>query len=305
MEVLRDLAAVRPAPDGRAIAVGTFDGVHLGHRRVIGSAVDWGRSHGSRVAVVTFDPHPLELLRPGEPPHLLSPTAIKADLIAGLDVDELIVIPFTDEFSRLEAEEFCHDVLAGKLAARHVSVGENFRFGHKAQGDASLLRNCDEFETAVVQIVEHGGAPVSSTRIRELLEQGDVAGATELLGAPFQLEGIVTEGDARGRLLGIPTANVTPEPNLLVPGKGIYAGRALDHPAAISVGVRPTFEEDGELLVEAYLLDFTGDLYGRMLRVVFLERIRDELRFDSADELVAQMRRDLERTRQIVLASPS
>jgi riboflavin kinase / FMN adenylyltransferase len=305
MDVLRDLRAVRPTPEGRSVAVGTFDGVHLGHRRVIGDASEWGRSHGSRVAVVTFEPHPLELLRPDDPPRLLRSTAVKIDLIGGLDVDELVVIPFTEEFSRLEPEDFCRDVLAGTLGARHVSVGENFRFGYKASGDASFLRSRDEFETAVVPIVEHGGAPVSSTHIRDLLERGYVAAANELLGAPFQLGGVVTEGDGRGRSLGIPTANVALEENLLVPGKGIYAGRALDHPAAISIGVRPTFEEEGSLLVEAHLLDFEGDLYGKTLGLAFLERIRDELRFDSADDLIIQMKRDLERTREIVLASRS
>jgi riboflavin kinase/FMN adenylyltransferase len=305
MDVYRRLEDVPSVSGGRAIAVGTFDGVHLGHRRVIGSALEWGRENGSQVAVVTFDPHPLELLRPDDPPHLVSSTAIKADLIAGLEVDELVVIPFTEEFSRLEAEDFCRDVLAGVLGARYVSVGENFRFGHRARGDASLLRSRDEFATEVVPIVEHGGAPISSTRIRELIERGDATGASELLGGPFQLEGIVTKGDRRGRSLGVPTANVKPGPNVLVPGIGIYAGRALGHPAAISVGVRPTFGEHGPLLIEAYLLDFEGDLYGETLRVVFLERLRDELRFDSAEELMEQMRRDLERTRQIVLASRS
>jgi riboflavin kinase/FMN adenylyltransferase len=303
MKVLRGMGEVRPAPEGRAIAVGTFDGVHSGHRRVIRNALEWGRSHGSRVAVVTFDPHPLELLSPDEPPRLLSSTAIKADLIAGLDVDELVVIPFTEEFSKLDPEAFCRDVLAGTLGARHVSIGENFRFGYKASGDADLLQSRDEFETVVVPIVEQGGAPISSTRIRELLERGDVAAANELLGAPFQLEGVVIAGDGRGRSLGMPTANVTPAANLLVPARGIYAGQALDHPAAISIGVRPTFTENGALLVEAYLLDFEGDLYGKTLRVAFLERLRDELRFGSADELVAQMKRDVERTRRIVVAS--
>jgi riboflavin kinase/FMN adenylyltransferase len=305
MDVLRELGAVPPTPEGRSVAVGTFDGVHLGHRRVIGEAAEWGRSHGSRVAVVTFEPHPLELLRPGDPPRLLSSTPIKIDLIAGLAVDELVVVPFTEEFSTLEPEHFCQDVLADTLGARHVSIGENFRFGHKARGDASLLQSRSEFETAIVPLVEHGGGPVSSSRIRELLERGDVAAANELLGVPFQLEGLVKEGDGRGRSLGMPTANVAPEPNLIVPGKGIYAGRALDHPAAISIGVRPTFEDDGQLLVEAYLLDFDGDLYGQTLRVSFLKRIRDELRFDSADELVAQMKRDVEQARAIVLASRS
>jgi riboflavin kinase / FMN adenylyltransferase len=297
MEVFRKLADAPPAPEGRAIAVGTFDGVHLGHRGVIRSALDWGRSHGARVTVVTFDPHPLEVLQPDDPPRLLSSTAVKADLIAELGVDELVVIPFTPEFSRLGADDFCQEVLAGTLGARQVSVGENFRFGRGARGDARLLRSRAEFEAAIVPIVEHAGGPVSSTRIRELLDRGDVVSANELLGAPFQLEGIVARGDGRGRSLGTPTANLMPAKNLLVPGAGIYAGHALGHPAAISIGVRPTFKDDAAMLVEAHVLDFDGDLYGDTLRLAFLERLRDEIRFDSADELVEQMRRDVEKTR--------
>jgi riboflavin kinase/FMN adenylyltransferase len=297
VKVYRTLEEVPLA--ARAVAVGTFDGVHRGHRQVIESAREWARANGVLSTVLTFDPHPLRVLRPDEPPRLLTSTAVKIDLISELGVDELVVVPFTPEFSRLEAEAFCEEVLAGTLGARQVSVGKNFRFGHDARGDAAMLAARREFEVAVVPLLEVDGAPVSSTRIRDLVEAGDVAAARELLGHPFLLEGTVVEGDARGRELGIPTANVAPEPEVIVPAVGIYAGTARDRPAAISIGVRPTFEREGELLVEAYLLDFEGDLYGEKLRLAFLERLRDEERFDSPEELVEQMRRDVERVREL------
>ena len=289
-----------PRPEnGRSVAVGTFDGVHLGHRRVIGDSLGWGRANGVAAAVVTFDPHPLSLLRPDDPPRLLTPTSVKCDLIEQLGVDELILIPFTDGFSRLSAEHFADDVLGGDLGARHVSVGQNFRFGHQASGDPELLRGRGLYEVSVLPLVEAEGAPVSSSRVRALLDDGDVAGAARLLGYPFQLEGVVSRGSERGRTLGVPTANVTPIERAAVPATGVYAGSALGRPAAINVGVRPTFESGGELLVEAHLLDFDGDLYGRTLRVSFLDRLRSEERFESADALVEQMQRDIERTREI------
>jgi riboflavin kinase/FMN adenylyltransferase len=300
MDVIHSLEEVPPAREGRALAVGTFDGVHLGHRAVISDALARGRAQDMPVAAVTFDPHPDRVLRPDDPPRLLTSAAVKADLIGALGVDELVVIPFTREFSRLEAEEFCRDVLVASFQARTVSVGANFRFGHGARGDVTVLESRPEFETAIVPLVERGGAPVSSSRIRQLVAKGEVAGAAELLGSPFQLEGAVVEGDTRGRSLGIPTANVAATEDLLVPGAGIYAGLALGHQAAISVGVRPTFETEGQLLVEAHLLDFEGDLYGQTLRLAFLERLRDELRFESAEELVAQMRRDVEQVRTVL-----
>ena len=297
MKVHRTLAEVPKA--ARAVAVGTFDGVHRGHRQVVENARDWGRANEVASAVLTFDPHPLQVLQPEEPLALLTSTAVKIDLIAELGVDELVVAPFTPEFSQLSAEAFCEDVLAGTLGARHVSVGQNFSFGHGARGDAAMLGDRSEFDVSVVPLLEVDGAPVSSTRIRDLVQTGDVSGARELLGHPFLLDGTVVEGDARGRELGMPTANVAPEPGVIVPGVGIYAGTALDRPAAISVGVRPTFEPDGALLVEAYLLDFDGNLYGESLRLAFLERLRDEERFDSAEELTEQMRRDVERVREL------
>jgi riboflavin kinase/FMN adenylyltransferase len=299
MDRFRSLDELPGAPRGRALAVGTFDGVHLGHRRVIESARAWGRANDAQACVVSFDPHPLQVLQPDDPPQLLTTPDVKAELIAGLGVDELLLIPFTPEFSQLEAQDFCDRVLVERLHARHVSVGENFRFGHGARGDATLLESHPQFDTVVVPLVQHNGAPVSSSRIRKLLNAGDVTTAAELLGEPFQLQGIVVKGDERGRSLGVPTANLKPADNQVVPRAGIYAGLALDRPAAISIGVRPTFEDDGELLVEAHLIDFDGDLYGKVLRLVFLERLRDEARFDSVDELVEQMRRDVERVKEV------
>jgi riboflavin kinase/FMN adenylyltransferase len=212
-------------------------------------------------------------------------------------VDELVLIPFTDDFSRLSAEQFAGEVLARALNARHVSVGRNFRFGHRASGDAQLLRDRGEFEVTIVPLVEQGGSPVSSTRIRSLLADGDVAGAQRLLGSPYNIEGVVARGSERGRTLGIPTINLAPAETIAVPAPGVYAGSALGHPAAINVGVRPTFEADGDLLVEAHLVDFEGDLYGQTVRLAFLERLRDEERFGSADALVEQMHRDIDRVR--------
>jgi riboflavin kinase / FMN adenylyltransferase len=299
------LDEVPDAPEGRAVALGTFDGVHLGHRRVIGSARDWAREHGARAAVVTFDPHPLQVLSPDEAPRLLATTAGKLDRIEETGVEEAIVIPFTRELSRLEPEDFCHDVLAERLHARRVSVGENFRFGHGASGDADFLRARTEFETDVVPLIEHGGQPVSSSRIRELIAAGAVAEAAELLGAPFVLEGTVVEGDARGRELGMPTANLDPPEEIVLPGPGIYAARAVlgddqgTSPAAVSIGVRPTFEDAGDTRVEAHLIDFEGNLYGQGMRLVFLSRLRDEERFESAEELMAQMNRDVEQVRRV------
>ncbi len=299
MQTYRSLEQIPKEPAGRAVALGTFDGVHLGHRQVIKRASAWAAEHGGRSAVVTFDPHPLQVLRPEEPPQLLTTTPIKLDLIESLGVDETIVVPFTEGLSQMSAEDFCEQVLAGAIGARHVSVGENFRFGHRAAGDADLLCARSEFSAEVVQLVEVDGEPVSSSRIRKLAADGDVSGAARLLGHPYLIEGPVMQGDARGRDLGMPTANLDPPPGMVLPASGVYAATALDRPAAVSIGVRPTFEREGRLIVEAYLLDFEGDLYGETLRIGFLERLRDELNFDSVDELVEQMQRDVAQTRQI------
>ena len=304
MRVLRSLSEVPREPAGRALALGTFDGVHLGHRQVIGSALERARERGLVAAVVTFDPHPLEVLRPDRPPRLLTTTERKIELVSALGLDELVAIPFTAELSRQSAEAFCDEVLVATLGARSVSVGANFHFGHDAAGDAALLRSRPEFETDVVELVADEGESISSSRIRLLVDAGDVAGAARLLGAPYALAGTVKQGDRRGRELGIPTANLDVPEQQLLPAPGIYAATAGgetiegDLPAAVSIGVRPTFG-GGELLVEAHLIGFEGDLYGQVLQLEFLARLRDEERFDSAEDLVEQMKRDVEQARAV------
>jgi riboflavin kinase / FMN adenylyltransferase len=282
------LPDVTPAP--RRLAIGTFDGVHLGHRDVIAGAD----------SVLTFDPHPATVVAPGHAPKLLTDFVRKAELIASLGVRELIVIPFDREFARRSAADFIEQVIVGALGAVHVNVGENFRFGYRAQGDCEMLQADDRFTTTVRPMLEIDGEIVSSSHIRGLVAAGEVGEAGRLLGAAFELRGTVVRGDQRGRVLGFPTANLIPDERLARPGHGVYSCRAGEHPAAVSVGVRPTFETGRGELIEAYLLDFDGDLYGTELRLQFLRRLRGERRFDSAEELVEQMRDDVRRTREIV-----
>ncbi|HSI79478.1 MAG TPA: bifunctional riboflavin kinase/FAD synthetase [Solirubrobacterales bacterium] len=273
----------------RRVAIGTFDGVHVGHRRVIEGAD----------TVLTFDPHPLRVLHPEAEPKLIMPVEIKRDVIEGLGVSELVVIPFDRDFSLITAEEFCSEILVGSLGAEHVSVGENFRFGARAKGDPELLASREEFSTRVVALVEVDGETVSSTRIRALVAAGEVEAAMRCLGAPFLLQGEVVAGDRRGRELGFPTANIVPADDLVCPGHGVYAAFANGRPAAVNVGVRPTFETGRGLLVETYLLDYEGDLYGEILRVAFIARLRGERRFPSAEELIDQMHRDVTEAREV------
>jgi riboflavin kinase / FMN adenylyltransferase len=282
------LSEVQPRP--RRVAVGEFDGVHLGHRAVI----------AGNDTVLTFDPHPASVVRKGGGPKLLTTLELKTELVTALDVEELVVVPFDERFAHQEAQEFVDRVLVDTLGATHVSVGENFRFGHRARGTAALLAQDERFETRVVPLVEVDGLPVSSTRIRNVLAAGEVDEAAGLLGAPFRLRGDVVSGDRRGRELGFPTANIVPDPALACPGHGVYACRAGEHMAAVNVGVRPTFGSDLQLLVEAYLLDFDGDLYGQRLTLEFVSRLRAEERFGSVEELVAQMDRDVERARELL-----
>jgi riboflavin kinase / FMN adenylyltransferase len=283
------LPDVEPGSGPRSVAIGTFDGVHLGHREVIR-----GES-----TVLTFDPHPLAVIHPEATPKLISTFPVKRDLIAELGVDELVVIPFDKGFSEQSAEEFVQEVLLDRLGATQVSVGENFRFGKGARGTPEFLRSHDEFDTRVVPLVEAAGETISSSHIRGLVAAGEVKEAGEFLGGPFLFEGEVVHGDKRGRELGIPTANLVPDDAYVVPGHGVYAATANGYPAAVNVGVRPTFATGRGLLVEAYLIGFDGDLYGETLRIAFLDRLRGEKRFDSVDELVEQMRRDIEEAKQI------
>ena len=285
------LPNAEPSRD-RHVAIGTFDGVHLGHQAVIDDAD----------TVLTFEPHPLTVIHPEAAPKLIMPFKVKRDVIDGLGVQELVVIPFDKEFSKRSAEDFIEKVLIKKLNARKVSVGENFRFGAKAKGDVEMLSADDRFETRVVPLVEVDGETVSSTRVRGLVAAGDVEQAMHCLGAPFMLEGEVMSGDRRGRELGFPTANLVPDDALVVPGHGVYAAFANGHSAAVNVGIRTTFETGRGLLIESYLIDFEADLYGQNLRVAFVKRLRGEKRFDSSEELIEAMERDVERAKEICAA---
>ena len=284
---ITELGDVEPRP--RRVAVGEFDGVHLGHRKVI---------EGSET-VLTFEPHPLQVVRPEAAPKLLTSLEVKAELIAALGVRELVVIPFDRGFSGQSPDEFIDHVLVERLQATRVSVGENFRFGHRAAGDTDMLRADERFETRIVPLVEVDGEIVSSSHIRGLVLAGEVELAARFLGAPFQLRGEVVRGDQRGRELGFPTANIVPDDDLVCPGHGVYAARTDGNCAAVSIGVRPTFGTGRALLVEAYVLDRDVDLYGKLLRIDFLARLRGERRFDSVDALIEQMQRDVGQTREL------
>jgi riboflavin kinase/FMN adenylyltransferase len=285
--------AVTSLPDAkprtRKLAIGSFDGVHVGHRQVIEGAD----------TVLTFEPHPLRIIHPEAAPKLLQPFDIKRDVIAGLGVEELVVIPFDREFSTIAPDDFIGDVLLTRLGAESVSVGENFRFGARAKGTPELLASREEFTTRVVPLVEVDGETVSSSRIRALVAAGDVESAMRCLGAPFLLEGEVVTGDERGRKLGFPTANVVPSEEYAYPGHGVYAAFAGGHAAAVNVGVRPTFETGRGVLVESHLIDFDADLYGQTLRIAFIARLRGEKRFAGAEELIAQMHRDVAEARKL------
>jgi riboflavin kinase / FMN adenylyltransferase len=269
----------------RAVAVGTFDGVHLGHRRVVEAAIE----SGGRPTVVTFDPHPRRVL--GYAVEQLSTLERRLELLADLGVEETLVIEFTLETQRIEAEDFAERYLRA-IGAEIVVAGEDFRFGHRRGGDLDLLAGLG-FEVRPVALLEG----VSSSEIRHLLHQGDVVRAAELLGRPSEVEGVVVEGDARGGTLGFPTANVAADPTLLVPVNGIYAGFAGGHRAAISIGTNPHYGGD-ELRIEAFLLGFAGDLYGKRLIVELWQRLRDEQVFESEQALIDQIGRDVEATKR-------
>ena len=291
---------------GVVVALGNFDGVHLGHQAVLRRAVEEGRKRGVRVVVATFDPHPRAVLRPGGQPKLLMTLELRREALEHYGADEVWEIPFDEELSRKSPEEFVLDVLVGEIGAEAVVVGENFRFGYRAVGDLRELERVmrssggEAYGVAVRREGPEGG--ISSTRIRQLVESGDVEEAAKLLGRPYLLRGEVVAGDRRGRSIGFPTANVSVDPSVIVPARGVYAGFVRVgkdvHAACTNVGVAPTFER-GESRVEAYLLDFRGDLYGRVVDVGFAQRIRPERRFSGVDELKAQIARDVEEARRI------
>ena len=295
-----DLLERRP----RALAIGTFDGVHVGHRAVIGRALEIAAERGITSAVVTFDRHPLEVIDPARVPRLLTPPAEKLRLLAELGPDEVVVLPFDEHLAGLAPGEFCAELLAGMLCAQAVVVGDNFHFGAGGAGDAAKLRACGVrhgFDTIAVSLVTEHGKTISSTRIRRLLQHGELEDVREILGRPPSAAGIVVHGDERGRTLGVPTANVDVQAGTIFPGRGVYAARVLVdgswYRAAVNIGHNPTFRskdvETAHVTVEAFLLDFAGDVYEHQIRVDFLHKIRDERRFDDVEALVAQMRRDI------------
>jgi riboflavin kinase / FMN adenylyltransferase len=274
-------------PAERAVAIGTFDGVHRGHRTVLDAA----RESGLRSTVVTFDPHPRLVL--GYEVQLLTTFERRLELIGEADPDEVLVVEFTPELSRLQPQEFVAEVLE-PIGTRVVFAGEDFRFGAQRRGDLALLRRLG-FEVRPLPLLEG----VSSSRIRELVRAGDVRAAAGLLGRPFELTGTVVAGDQRGGTLGFPTANLALDPHLLAPAYGIYAGSTLAHRAAVSIGVNPHYG-GSERRIEAFVLDWEGDLYGRNLRLELWERLRDERAFAGEEELVAQIARDVEATRSAI-----
>lgn len=283
MNVARQVGELEPKP--RALALGTFDGVHLGHRRVLDAALAAGRTP----TVVTFDPHPRVALGYGV--ELLVPLERRLELLAEAGIEETLVVDFDLELAQLPPEAFAERVLR-PLGTEVVVAGSNFRFGRGRAGDLGLLERLG-FDVRPVPLVDG----VSSTRIRDLLRAGEVDRAAKLLGRPSELAGTVVAGDARGGTLGFPTANLRPEPGVLVPGYGIYAGAADGHRAAISIGTNPHYGGD-ERRIEAFLLDFAGDLYGKRLTLELWQRLREEQAFGSEAELVAQIDRDVEATRQ-------
>ena len=296
-----------------AVTIGVFDGVHRGHQRIVARAREVATAHQLPLVVVTFDPHPDEVVRPGSHPPLLCTLRRRVQLMSELGADAVCVLPFTLEFSQLSPDEFVRTVLAERLHARHVVVGDNFRFGHRAAGDVALLAELGEkydFIAEGVALLTEDGVRISSSLIRDRLTAGDVAGAAGGLGRPHRVEGVVVRGAQRGRTFGIPTANLETPPYMAIPADGVYAGwlATLDEtgleaqrwPAAISVGTNPTF--DGQhRVVEAYALDRDDlDLYGAHVAVDFAARIRGMARFDSVDELIAQMRIDIDHARALV-----
>jgi riboflavin kinase/FMN adenylyltransferase len=294
-----------PEDWGRSVvAIGVFDGVHLGHRAIVARAIEAARSLDASSVVVTFDPHPARVVRPEAAPLLLGSVPERVELLASLGIDAVLVLPFDREMSSWTAEEFVQRLLVSRLHARRVVVGENFRFGNRALGDVALLRSlgaADGFDVDAVGLVGDGDA-VSSTLVRGLVAAGDVAGALRALGRPYALSGVVVRGDARGRALGYPTANLAIPAGIAVPADGVYAGWLVRAdgsrwPAAVSVGSNPTF--DGvERRVEAYALDAEFDLYDERITVEFAERLRGMEKFDSVDTLVAQMAADVAEVRR-------
>jgi len=296
-----------PGGFGRSVVtIGVFDGVHRGHQAIIGHTVKRARDLGLQSVVVTFDPHPAEVARPGSHPAVLTEPVRKAELIEQLGVDALCVVPFTREFSRLSPEAFVHDVLVDALHATVVVEGDNFRFGHKAAGDLAMLAKLGHtfgFTVEEAPLVAEEGLVFSSTYIRSCVDAGDVSAATAALGRPHNLSGVVVRGDQRGRELGFPTANLMCHRYAAIPADGVYAAwmrRGSESlRASVSIGTNPTFS-GRERRVEAYALDFDGDLYGERVELDFVAHLREQRTYTSIEPLIAQINEDVERTRELL-----
>ena len=302
MQIYRELADVPDAAAaGRVVAIGVFDGVHRGHQRILGEAVKAGRETGATVTAVTFQPHPEAVLRPKPAPRLLTSLDRKAELIAALGVDELLVVKFDRDFAKLTPGDFCTRILSDHLGARTVLVGENFRFGHLGAGTAADLREYGRshgFAVKSIPLAEEDGETISSTRIRTLVGAGHVSEAGALLGRPHRIEGIIVHGAGRGRTLEAPTANLAVEAETAVPKSGVYVTRSLIeggrlHPSVTSVGTNPTFEVDHKIRIETLFLDEGEDVYGRKVALDFLDHIRGQETFKDAETLAAQIKKDV------------
>ena len=312
MKTFVGVDALEAPSEGSAVTIGTFDGVHLGHRALIARTIADARSRGLKSVILTWDRHPAATLRPDKLPPLLTTPERKIELLSERGADVLAVLPFDEELSKWEPEKFVGEVLVKGLGARAIVVGNDWRFGRKAAGDVPLLTELGRdlgFDVDGVDLEEVGAEAVSSSRVRAAVTSGDVELAGRLLARPFDLDGMVVHGDDRGKDLGFPTANVDLAPELAHPARGVYAGRARVrdtwYVAATNVGVNPTFGGDPDtspLRVESYLLDFDDDIYSEPIRVEFWKRLRDEVKFETVAELIEQMKRDVDATRELVSA---
>lgn len=314
MQTVRDLSA-QPWPGERAVVtIGMYDGLHLGHRTVIAQVRERAKSLGARSVVVTFDRHPMSIVRPESAPKLLTTLDQKLELLSGTGVDATVVVSFSEEQSHETAVDFVNRVLVGALNTQAVFVGSDFHFGHMRQGNVTLLREMGErhgFTAEPVRLVPRADGvdePVSSTAIRRALAGGEIDTATRMLGRPHEIRGTVVDGDKRGRTIGFPTANVAVPQGMCIPADGVYAAvyrrpDGTEHACAVNIGRRPTFYRDAShSLIEAHLLDFTGDIYGEEAAVQFLAFLRSEKAFAGIDELKAQLMIDIEHARSAVLA---
>jgi riboflavin kinase / FMN adenylyltransferase len=316
MKTYRSMGELPLGGARRVVAIGTFDGVHLGHQAILGRALELAHARGLAAMAITFEPHPIAVLRPELRTTVLTTAALKAQLIERLGLDELLFLPFSRAFARIRADRFVDMIGSPPISAEAAVVGDNFRFGYQGAGTALGMAQYGRARGLQVSspdtVASPDGKPISSTRIRRLIADGRIDEVVALLGRPHVLEGVVVHGEQRGRAMGLPTANLELSAETAIPGRGVYAGRAIvagrRYPAAVNVGFAPTFRETsdrGPVRIEAFLIDYEGpDIYDTTLRLEFLARLRDERRFDSPTELVVQIRADVERTRGIAQNGP-